>query len=48
MFEQVSEFFHICSIINIRTWVESFNLNVLNPLFMNCMLHSPQFFEMDV
>jgi hypothetical protein len=48
MLEQVSENFHICWIINICTWVESFNLNVLNPLFINFILHSPQYFEMDI
>jgi len=41
-------FFHIFWTINIYTSVESFTLNVLNPLLMSYIFHSSQFFLMNV
>ncbi len=38
IFEWFTEFFHISWIINIFTWVESFTLNLLKPLFK--LLHT--------
>jgi hypothetical protein len=43
--EWLNENFHICWIINIYTWIESFTWNVLNSLPTSYILHSSQFFE---